>query len=71
MRDGLTNPLADYSDFFVGPIVVLFLILTFVPCIFNKLVTFVKDHINTVHIMMLQQYIRSQRIWLREGHSFL
>jgi hypothetical protein len=43
----------------VGPLVILLLILSFGPCIMNKLVTFVKDRISTVQLMVLrQQYER-------------
>jgi hypothetical protein len=41
----------------VGPLVILLLILTFGPCILNKLVTFMKDRISTVQLIVLtQQY---------------
>jgi hypothetical protein len=39
----------------VGPLVILLLILTFGPCILNKLVTFVKDRVSTVQPMVLRQ----------------
>jgi hypothetical protein len=39
----------------VGPLVILLLILTFGPCILNKLVNFVKDRISTVQLMVLRQ----------------
>ena len=39
----------------VGPLMVLLLILTFGPYILNKLVTFVKEHINTVQLLVLRQ----------------
>jgi hypothetical protein len=39
----------------VGPLVILLLILTFGPCILNKLVTFVKDRVSTVQLMVLRQ----------------
>lgn len=43
----------------VGPIILLVLILTFGPCILNKLINFVKDRVNTVQLMVLrQQYER-------------
>uniref|UniRef100_A0A8C6DBU8 Envelope protein n=1 Tax=Moschus moschiferus TaxID=68415 RepID=A0A8C6DBU8_MOSMO len=43
----------------VGPFVLFVLILTFGPCILNKLIKFVKDHVNTVQLMVLtQQYER-------------
>ena len=39
----------------VGPLMVLLLILTFGPYILNKLVTFVKERINTVQLLVLRQ----------------
>jgi hypothetical protein len=39
----------------VGPLVILQLILTFGPCILKKLVTFMKDRISTVQLMVLRQ----------------
>lgn len=39
----------------VGPILLLVLILTFGPCILNKLINFVKDCVNTVQLMVLRQ----------------
>ena len=39
----------------VGPFMVPLLILTFGPCILNKLVTFVKERINTVQLLVLRQ----------------
>jgi hypothetical protein len=39
----------------VGPLVILLLILTFSPCILNKLVTFIKDRVSTVQLMVLRQ----------------
>lgn len=38
-----------------GPLIILFLLLTFGPCILNKLVVFVKERINTIQIMVLRQ----------------
>ena len=38
-----------------GPLIILFLLLTFGPCILNKLAAFVKDRINTIQIMVLRQ----------------
>ena len=41
----------------LGPLLVLLLMLTFGPCIINRLVAFVKECINTVQLFMLwQQY---------------
>ena len=39
----------------VGPLMVLLLILTFGPCILNRLITFIKEHINTVQLFVLRQ----------------
>jgi hypothetical protein len=39
----------------MGPLVIMLLILTFGPCILNKLVTFVKDRVSTVQLMVLRQ----------------
>ena len=38
-----------------GLLIILFLLLTFGPCIINRLVTFVKDRVNTVQLMVLRQ----------------
>ena len=38
----------------VGPHIILLLLLTFRPCILNKLVTFIKSPINTVQLMVLR-----------------
>lgn len=43
----------------VGPLIILILILTFGPCILNHLVTFIKERINTMQIMMLRQNYQS------------
>lgn len=37
------------------------LILTFGPCVLNKLVAFVKDRLNTVQLMVLRQQYQSLR----------
>ena len=39
----------------LGPLIILLLILTFGPCILNKLITFVKQQISTVQVMALRQ----------------
>ena len=39
----------------VGPLMVLLLILTFGPCILNRLITFIKERINTVQLFVLRQ----------------
>lgn len=38
-----------------GPLIILLLLLTFGPCILNHLVTFIREHINTVQLMILRQ----------------
>ena len=41
----------------LGPLLVLLLMLTFGPCIINRLIAFVKERINTVQLFVLwQQY---------------
>ena len=40
---------------FLGPLLLFTLILTFGPCILNKLITFVKEQISTVQVMALRQ----------------
>ena len=39
----------------VGPLILLVFILTFGPCILNKLINFVKDRVNTVQLLFLKQ----------------
>ena len=39
----------------LGPLIVLILMLTFGPCILNQLVSFIKECINTIQIMVLRQ----------------
>ena len=42
----------------VGPLIILLLLLIFGPCLLNKLVAFIKSHINTVQLMVLRsQYV--------------
>lgn len=38
-----------------GPLIILLLLLTFGPCILNRLVTFIRDRISAVQVMVLQQ----------------
>ena len=37
------------------PLIVLILMLTFGPCILNRLVSFIKERLNTIQIMVLRQ----------------
>ena len=39
----------------MGPLVILVLLLTFGPCILNRLMTSVKNRVNTVQLMVLRQ----------------
>ena len=39
----------------LGPLVVLLLTLTFGPCILNQLMSFVKEYLDTIQIMVLRQ----------------
>ena len=42
----------------VGPLIILLLLLTFRPCLLNKLVAFIKSYINMVQLMVLRsQYM--------------
>ncbi|KAK1338205.1 hypothetical protein QTO34_001319, partial [Cnephaeus nilssonii] len=49
----------------MGPLIILLLILTFGPCILNRLVTFVRERISAVQVLMLRQHYQS----LRQGDS--
>lgn len=44
---------------FAGPLVILLLLLTIGPCILNRLVTFVRDRVSAVQILMLRQQYRA------------
>lgn len=51
----------------VGPIVILMLLLTLGPCILNRLVTFIKERISAVQVLVLrQQYqeLQADEQWL-------
>ncbi|XP_075855812.1 negative regulator of P-body association isoform X1 [Microcebus murinus] len=39
----------------LDPLIILLLVLTFGPCLVNRLATFVKERINTVQLLVLQQ----------------
>ncbi|XP_006882654.1 PREDICTED: MLV-related proviral Env polyprotein-like [Elephantulus edwardii] len=45
----------------IGPLILLFILLLFGPCIINKFVTFVKDHISTVQLIVLRQQYQNMR----------
>ena len=40
----------------LGPLIILILLLTIVPCIVHHLVSFIREHLNTIQIMVLRQY---------------
>lgn len=39
----------------LGPLLIVLLLLTIGPCIINRLVSFVRDRISAVHMLVLQQ----------------
>ena len=43
----------------LGPLIILILLLTFGPCILNRLVTFIRERLNTIQIMVLRQQYQS------------
>uniref|UniRef100_A0A8I5N5K0 Envelope glycoprotein n=1 Tax=Papio anubis TaxID=9555 RepID=A0A8I5N5K0_PAPAN len=45
----------------LGPLILLMLILTFGPCILNRLLTLIRDRLNIVHAMVLTQQYRALR----------
>nr|ACX69257.1 envelope [Orcinus orca] len=45
----------------LGPLIVLLLILTFGPCILNRLIAFIRGRISTVQVLMLRQQYQSLR----------
>ena len=38
-----------------GPLIILMLLLTFGPCVINRLVAFVKERVSAVQVMVLRQ----------------
>ena len=40
----------------LGPLIILLLILTIGPCILNRLITFVRELVSAVQVMVLRQY---------------
>jgi hypothetical protein len=51
----LQNRFTTLISTLLGPLIILFLLLTFGPYILNSLVAFIKDHIGTVQLMVLRQ----------------
>ena len=43
----------------LGPLIILILLLTFGPCILNHLVSFIRERLNTIQIMVLRQQYQS------------
>ena len=39
----------------LGPLIISILLLTFGPCILHRLVSFIREHLNTIQIMVLRQ----------------
>lgn len=49
--------LTTFVSTIMGPLIILLLILTFGPCILNRLVQFIKDRLSIIQTMVLaQQY---------------
>lgn len=60
LRDNRTNLLEPLI--LLGPLLILLLLLTIGPCVLNRLVTFVRERVSAVQILMLkQQYQGLQR----------
>lgn len=47
--------LTTLASTLMGPLIILLLLLTFGPCILNRLVEFVKERISAMQILMLRQ----------------
>ena len=57
---------------YTGPLIILLLLLTFRPCLLNKLMTFIKSRINTVQLMVLRsQYTALPEAPLAEENTEL
>uniref|UniRef100_A0A8C9CKA7 Envelope protein n=1 Tax=Phocoena sinus TaxID=42100 RepID=A0A8C9CKA7_PHOSS len=39
----------------LGPLIILLLLLTFGPCILNRLIAFIRQHVSSVQVLMLRQ----------------
>lgn len=50
----------------MGPLIILLLIFTLGPCILNRLVTFIRERISAVQVLVLRQQYQS----LHQGDSF-
>jgi len=44
-----------------GPLIILLLLFTLGPCIINRLITFVRERISAVHVLMLRQHYQAVR----------
>ena len=42
-----------------GPLLILFLLLVFGPCVFNRITAFIRKRVNAVHAMMLQRHYQA------------
>lgn len=49
------NWLTTLTSTLIGPLIALLLLLTFGPCILNKLTAFIKERIGAVQLMVLCQ----------------
>ena len=57
---------------YTGPLIILLLLLTFRPCLLNKLMTFIKSPINMVQLMVLRsQYTALPEAPLAEENTEL
>ena len=58
--------LATLISTLLGPLIVPLLLLTFVPCILNKLIAFIKERIGAVQLMVLHQQYETLSTALEE-----
>ncbi|NXM88434.1 ENV1 protein, partial [Oenanthe oenanthe] len=55
-----------------GPLILVILVLTFGPCIFNKIITIVKSRLEATHLMLVKaQYEPIQDEGLELSHAEL